>query len=150
MRPSPIYNRNKNVRSWVKDDKLLVESYFEDAAHFIILSLTLDIESLVIAALNVNFIRMPYPEICPISKDIYQKIIGFKVTSGFNKRVREVISNKKGCVHITTLLREAGDAVAQTGYSLQLKKKNSVGKERRKRLMDSLKDVCLAYSDEYN
>jgi hypothetical protein len=127
-----------------------VESYFEDAVHFIILHLSVEQETMIIRDVEVEFVRSPYPELCPVSGKSYEKLIGLEIKPGFNAKVKEKVAREKGCVHIGALLREAADAVAQTQFYLGAKEKE--GKERRKELREhyGLRNICLAYSDEMN
>ncbi len=148
MRPKNVYERIKNVRTWTVDNHFIVESKFEDPIHLIILTVEIDIKSKKIISINANFVRSPYPDICPKTSDIYQKLIGLEIKPGFSKKVVSLIQKQQGCVHINALLKEAGDAVVQSNFYLNFT--GSEGKQRRKELMRFLRNHCIAYSDLYN
>ena len=151
MRDKPIYNRRKNVQTWIKENGLIrVEAYFEDPVHFIILTLLVNEETREIKDCDINFLRDPYPDLCHKTAQLYKKIIGLKIQPGFNKKVRERIPVIDGCLHVKTLLREAGDAIAQSGFYTSTGLID--GSERRTYLRKEkeLKNICYAYSDLNN
>lgn len=149
-RDIPVYQRNKSSRSWIDEEGyFLFECYYEDPVHFIKLFSKVDKSSRKIMSVEIDFIRCPYPEYCPLSSEVYQNLIGLKIQSGFNSTIKEIIAKEKGCVHIQELLRELGDSLVQSFFYLNIgtSESESRRKELRKR---GLKNICLAYSDEYN
>lgn len=148
MRPIPVYERKKNTRAWIQENKITIESYFEDAVHFIILTLKADLTSKTIRDISVQFLRSPYPDLCPETSKNFLKVVGLKIEKGFSKAVSAQIEPKKGCTHILELLKEAADAFVQSVFKLDAK--NLDGPERRKILIQKLRNTCLAYSDEKN
>ncbi|OHD12508.1 MAG: hypothetical protein A2Y41_04125 [Spirochaetes bacterium GWB1_36_13] len=146
MRPIPVYNRKKSVRTWEKEGLIQIESFLEDAVHFIILNLKVEKESKKIQEIKVNFFRSPYPELCPSSASPFEKIIGLTIAPGFNKKVSELIPAEQGCTHIRSLLKEAADGFMQSFYYYTAG--NLDGLERRKVLIKQLKNNCVAYSEK--
>ncbi|MCG8570703.1 MAG: DUF2889 domain-containing protein [Spirochaetes bacterium] len=151
MRPQPIYDRKKCTRTWFKEGFIYVETWLEDSVHFIKLNLTINKNDLSITNIDIAFMRSPYPDICSLTDKIYKKIIGLEIKPGFNQRIKERIPSDQGCLHVSSLLKEAGDAIVQTKFHMNTDIALLEGEERRKLLknQENLKNICLAYSDQY-
>lgn len=147
-RPLAIYDRKKNVRSWLQNNIVSIEAYFEDAIHFIIVSLTVQLDTKEIQDHKIQFLRSPYPDLCPSTIPYYAGLKGIKIEKGFDQQLRKLLVKENSCVHIHALLKDCADAFAQTQFKLTAKDLD--GAERRKWLRGTLRNVCLAYSDQYN
>lgn len=146
-RPLPIYERKKNTRTWLlPQHQLKIESYFEDAVHFILVQVIVNLKSKEILEITPHFFRCPYLDLCPLSLESYQNLKGVKIEKGFNSKVKEKVPSKEGCTHINALLREVGDALVQSYYYLTAKERD--GEERRNFLKKQLINTCVAYSDK--
>ncbi|PKL13023.1 MAG: hypothetical protein CVV50_03850, partial [Spirochaetae bacterium HGW-Spirochaetae-6] len=130
MRPAPLYQRQKNVRTWLKEDRILIESYLEDPVHFIVLTLEVHQERRSIESLDVRFWRSPYPDLCPLSAHIYSGLVGEVIKPGFSRTVKQLVPAVEGCVHINSLLKEAADALMQSFF--YMKGDRTEGSERRR------------------
>ncbi|THB68654.1 MAG: DUF2889 domain-containing protein, partial [Spirochaetaceae bacterium] len=106
MNSIPMYQRNKSVRSWLSDSHLAIEAHFDDPVHSILLTLQISREDKTVTDIQAQFIRCPFPDMCPKSIEATSKaVIGLGIGPGFNKALRERLPATSGCVHISALLR---------------------------------------------
>jgi hypothetical protein len=83
-----------------------------DPVHEMWIRLTLD-DKLTIHAVEAVTDNSPY-RVCPDITPNFQRLVGLSLTSGFRRRVREVLGGVHGCVHLVELLGPVATVAFQT------------------------------------
>jgi hypothetical protein len=132
-----LHTRKLTIQGYHRDDGLLdVEGHLVDTKPFDIpntdrggqirageslhemwVRLTLDLNLEIIDAEAVTD-WAPFNH-CQGGTRSFPKLIGIKIGPGWNRRVKEVVGDKKGCTHITEMLAQMATTAFQTLGSLQ-------------------------------
>jgi hypothetical protein len=79
--------------------------------------------------------------------------VGLRITSGFTKKVRELVGGVKGCTHLTHLVLTMAPAVMQGYWTLRSirasRDERSVHEHQRLEMMEkTLADTCYAWRQD--
>lgn len=78
----------------------------------------------------------PYPT-CPEITPDYRKLIGSRLRPGWNRKVREMLGDVRGCTHQTRLLQELAVVAVQTVVTLLMREGRSGDTDRRPPQIDT-------------
>ena len=140
-----IFQREIKISVEEEKGNLKVISHLKDDDHEMKVVLIAEKETLEIKDINAKMLTVPY-QICPEALNEVRAIIGMKVESGINKKVREVMGGVKGCVHIVDLLGECFKGVIQA--NIRLKIKGLTGDKRIDKLEEMFVDTCRRYKEK--
>lgn len=126
----PIHRRSIDMVTYaLDDDTVLVEGWLRESRHHNIYDITgeevekgpvhhmairLKVGGTPITIINAEAEMVHVPlDFCHENVETIRKIIGLKISVGFQKKVRDLIGGDKGCTHLTNLLIAMSQAVFQ-------------------------------------
>jgi hypothetical protein len=83
--------------------------------HDMWLRVTLD-DSLVIQAIEAVTDSSPY-QLCPQITPNFQRLVGVRIGSGFNRKIKELVGGVEGCTHLVELMGPLATTAFQTIFS---------------------------------
>ena len=89
-----------------------------EPVHDMFVRVTIDTK-LVIRAIEVATVGMPYPGACNRIEPAYGKLVGINLVYGFRKALHDAMGGVKGCTHVTELLGYLPTAAVQTFAGLR-------------------------------
>lgn len=144
----------RTINSYVHDyngKELIILSQLSDFAHIFEVKLKIDLKSKKIIEAYGNYHKTPY-RVCNDTLHLVSKLEGLTVKAGVLKEIAQILSGKKGCVHLFELVE---NAIKLASTILIGKHINYFSKdfqklpddEKIKKTKSYLKNTCLAYSD---
>ena len=97
------FRRNLSYHVRKNDDQIILTAHLKDRFHDIRMEVLTDLESLVITAARVNFIRHP-TEDCPNVAWRMEHLVGFTIGRGLNKKLQETFGGGEGCGNLRVML----------------------------------------------
>jgi Protein of unknown function (DUF2889) len=88
------------------------------AVHDMWLRITVDSQCTLVA-IEAASDRHPF-ENCPTVVPNFQDLLGVRITGGFQRRVRELLGNTRGCTHLVDLIGMLATVALQTMAGLRL------------------------------
>jgi hypothetical protein len=85
------------------DDQIVLTAHLKDRFHDIRMEVLADFESLKINAARVNFVRHP-SEDCPNVAWRMEKLVGFAIGKGLNRKLQETFGGGEGCGNLRVML----------------------------------------------
>jgi hypothetical protein len=157
MKRKILHDRNVHCLGYLRDDNLWdIEGHLVDTktynfktnyrgevtagtpVHDMSIRITLN-NDLKILDIDLDMSSMPYQS-CPAIIPNFNKLIGVEITSGFRKKVREIVGGIQGCTHMVELLFPMATTAFQTIYSYKNKNK--------KMDIPKLINSCHSWSDK--
>lgn len=112
------------------DDQIILTALLKDCFHDIRMEVLVDLGSLAILAARVNFVRHP-TEDCPNAAWRIERLVGFTIGRGLNRKLQEVFGGGEGCGNLRLLL--------QGLLPLAMNVKAAAGFTDEKQMLDSIK-----------
>jgi hypothetical protein len=128
----PLHSRTIEMKSYaLEDDTILVEGWLREdrfqhvfaitgekiekgPVHHMAIRLKLGGVPLTILDAEAEMVHAPL-EFCQDTLETVQMVIGLKISTGFQKKVRALMGGERGCAHLTHLLTVMSQAAFQ-GY----------------------------------
>ncbi|WP_332673771.1 DUF2889 domain-containing protein [Aromatoleum sp.] len=73
----------------------------------------------------------PWP-VCPETVEVYRRLIGLQIGPGFGRQVRERVGSEQGCVHLTDLITQVGNAYIQASWPDRLARQQAIDPDPRR------------------
>jgi len=134
-------------------DRRLVQTYTLEgtprepaAVHHMRICIKVAVRTLVIEEIAAELPRVPHEECAEMNRTLEQ-IKGFTLSRGFSSKVREKLSGRSGCIHLTTLLLAMAPAALQ-GYWVHNDRKPERRKVSGAHLEHYLIDTCRVWRRE--
>jgi len=110
--------------------------------HDMWIRLVVDEDMLVVDVAAVSD-ATPY-DICPEATGALQTIKGLRIGAGWTRAVRERLSGRKGCTHLTELLQPLATVALQTLWEVRKSRPQALDGTGKPRKIDS----CYAYASD--
>lgn len=129
---APLHSRTIEMKTYaLDDDTVLVEGWLREnryhnvyditgeeiekgPVHHMAIRLKVGGTPMTILDAEAEMVHVPL-EFCHETLDRFQQIIGLRISTGFQKKIRDLMGGEKGCAHLTHLLTVMSQAVFQ-GY----------------------------------
>ena len=85
----------------------------------------------------------PYP-VCPEAARSLQGLKGVRIAAGWSRSIRELLTGRKGCTHLTELLQPMATVAYQTLFDVRQARPTAVDANGKPRMIDS----CHAYAGD--
>ncbi len=148
-----IYERNINIRLRQLDAQTVVlAASLLDLHHSISIEIKIDLSTQRIADAGVKMMRVPYTP-CAMAAVNIEKIIGFRIERGVNKKIADALGHAAGCTHVVEILQNAMRFAAsmligvKAGYGTHDKRKKLSEEERIAKVMPYLKNSCIVFKE---
>lgn len=149
-----LYQRNINVTVEKADtDHILVHSSLLDLDHSIRFSMKVRTCDSTIVEANAQMIRVPFRK-CRETIPLTQRISGFVIARGINKKLADALGHNTGCMHLVelamTAARMAAAVLVEAERGLTEREYfEALSEEERIALgMPYLKNTCLVFRVE--
>jgi hypothetical protein len=100
-------NFSRDIRYHVlrgENDRIVLTAHLTDRFHDIRMEVVASCESLIITDAQVNFVLHP-SEDCPKVSSRIEKLIGFTIGKGLNRKLQEVFGGGEGCGNLRVMLQ---------------------------------------------
>lgn len=97
------FKRDLSYHVQRNDELIVLTAHLKDRFHDIRMEVLTDLESLVITAARVNFVRHP-TEDCPNIAWRMEHLVGFTIGRGLNKKLQETFGGGEGCGNLRVML----------------------------------------------
>lgn len=146
MQPCNVFDdfrRDISYRIFRRDGNIALTATMKDIFHDILVDITVDPDTMIIATAVVNFIRHP-AENCPAVEKAMSRLVGTVIGKGMNRRLVDIFGGGEGCGNIRTMLMGllplALNAKAAEGISDQ--------DEMLAKIKRELTGTCAGYPDD--
>lgn len=117
--------RHKAVGLWYEDDGLRVRAHLRDAytdpdssvlvLHEYRLDLWVDLATMVVTAIEVSPIHLPYGECFDAAPNV-ERLVGMRLERGFTPEALRRLGGEVGCTHLNSLISDLSIAGLFHGY----------------------------------
>jgi hypothetical protein len=119
--------RLTDTKSYDFDSRMRGRLRASEKVHLMRMRIALD-DEFIVREVHVSIDEHPY-RACPNIAADYQQLEGLTVGPGWSKKVHELFSGIKGCLHVTQLADSLADTAFQTMWSLMPELLNSTEKK---------------------
>ncbi len=92
--------------------------------HDMWIRMTVD-SDLVVQAIEAVTDAAPFPDACPLVATNYQRVVGLKIGTGWNKALKERLGGVQGCTHLLELLAPIATTAFQTIAPIKAREENA-------------------------
>lgn len=97
------FERNISYKASLHEEGLILSATLQDIFHDIYLEVTVDIENMAIVAATANFSKAPTRYCAGVARCM-EKLTGFVIGKGMNRRLLEIFGGIDGCGNLRTML----------------------------------------------
>ncbi len=140
-----VFKREKIIT--VKEENphaLIIEGYIKDDFHHITCVLVVNYPSFEIMDAKIGFLTAPM-QTCQEAAKAINNLKGLKIKPGFLVKIRKAVGGSQGCIHLSELLYDMGQAAFQSNR--KIRHRTISDKEINEKSREFMRGKCIAFKE---